>query len=911
MRFILLIICLFCLIPFCGCSNSESASAEKPYEVESDSLAGMVRIKSNGLFALLGTNDSAARLKERPQMKVAFDYDFSMGRHEVTCGEFNAFAKNSMGFALKCADDSLPATNVTYFDAVLYANARSKAEGYDTAYTYSSATFDSEKHCTGLEGFVYHPEKAAFRLPTEAEWMLVAESRWDLSAGWTADNSDNRLHGVCSASGKKEDVCDMVGNAVEWVNDWLGYFSDTSVTNYVGAPDGGSLGERILKGGSYRDASSSISLYSRGDVYTVTSSMRADYVGFRLAFGAIPDAVWMGNDGKMTASRTVLQANVAALHSLAGTYNVKLAFRNEISGNLSYVDYSNAEAVVEIVDTLDVYHPDISPDGNRVAFCTRYEGISGKSELYVRDLNANGTNRVKLDVESAAVPRWRVLDNGDTVIVYVTDAGSNQDEASFKAASTWQVKFENGKFGTPQKLFDGAYHGGVGAGDALAVTGSKLLRTRIFDESSKSARDTVWYGGEQACNVSLSTDGSKRTLFLDFSSSKGRKFVGARYSTHERVLIADSAGNLLTSVAAPAGYTFDHTEWVNGSNLFVASLTNIEGVHSKIVLVNVQDSSVLDLVEGDELWHPCFWVNLNSAHKVYSMVNPDSAGAYYTSSGSDRSKILRYRMELMWKYKDSVDVVVLGSSRSSNGINVGKLSRPAINLSYFPSSMFDISEFYLRYVQGNFKRLKYVVVSLDLDSWNYYKESCFFSLEYKLFPGYVYDENHNYWKGSDYSEIYEATRDGLGVEVYRNMFLNMESSVFAPTVGWGSTDFHDSTWMDEDRAVYEQAYDAWVDFLNQTKKDGLVVIGIIFPQSPAYRQTGVFGRYGMRRSEAVDVIDSLSRLEKKYDHFVFMDENKMGDHDYDDSMAQDCDHLIASGAIRLTARLDSVIQNRK
>ena len=67
----------------------------------------------------------------------------------------------------------------------------------------------------------------------------------------------------------------------------------------------------------------------------------------------------------------------------------------------------------------------------------------------------------------------------------------------------------------------------------------------------------------------------------------------------------------------------------------------------------------------------------------------------------------------------------------------------------------------------------------------------------------------------------------------------------------------------------------------------------------------------MRRSEAVEILDSLARLQKKYPHFIFMDENKMGYHDYDDSMAQDCDHMNARGAEQLTVRLDSLIKTLK
>ena len=50
----------------------------------------------------------------------------------------------------------------------------------------------------------------------------------------------------------------MAGNAMEWVNDFLGAFQDTSVSNFIGSPDGGAIGMRILKGGSFRSSASNM-----------------------------------------------------------------------------------------------------------------------------------------------------------------------------------------------------------------------------------------------------------------------------------------------------------------------------------------------------------------------------------------------------------------------------------------------------------------------------------------------------------------------------------------------------------------------------------------------------------------------------------------------------------------------------
>jgi hypothetical protein len=121
--------------------------------------------------------------------------------------------------------------------------------------------------------------------------------------------------------------------------------------------------------------------------------------------------------------------------------------------------------------------------------------------------------------------------------------------------------------------------------------------------------DEIWYGGEQACNVSLNRGTGKQTLFLDFAGKTGRSYVGENYATHERVLFMDSTGSLIHSLKAPKGFTFDHTEWTVGSDsFFVATLADVNGNHKKIVLLNSNTGEMLPLIEGTELWHPAFWM---------------------------------------------------------------------------------------------------------------------------------------------------------------------------------------------------------------------------------------------------------------------------------------------------------------
>ncbi len=881
---------------FVCCSDNSSSAHDS---IQND-RAGMVFVKSTNSSVTLDSTQV-----------VEFTYDFFIDKHEVTCGEFSKLMKNS-----KCENPELPVTNVTFFDAVLFANEKSKKENLDTAYSYTDATFDSEGHCTSLAGFAFSAEVDAYRLPTEAEWSLAASKQWNPENSWNANNSDFKLHKPCTVEAEtKSTFCDFVGNAMEWVNDWMGNFHDTTIVNYVGAPNGGNIGERVVKGGSYRNAVEELSIDNRGDVYTVTSSTKAEYVGFRLAFGKIPDAVWISNTGKVTTLPIRVVASASQLRAFTETYQNKLVFRNDETGNIAYINFASGSPVVrEIEDTIDAYHPTISPDGKFVAFSTKYEGIPGTSELYVRALNADDSNKIKLDVESAAIPRWRIVD-GDTEIVYVTSADVNSDEAAWKKASTWSVPFAEGKFGKPKKLFEGTFNGGVSADGKLAVSGARLLRANV------NGKNETWYNKEQACNVSLS-DSTKQTLFLDFSGNTGKEFAGQKYTTHEQILIADSTGKLVKMIAAPKGNTFDYTEWVQSNGkLAVASLTKADGTHPKIVLVNPSDKSVTEIANGAELWHPDLWTG--KRQNFETTLNLDSAGMYELNNpftGDMSPTNTRYDLEMLYKYRDSINVLISGSSRPWAGINPLVLNKSkskifSINAANAAVDLSVAKRITLNYGVNLLPKLKVAVVSLDLDIlfWRYYETPSYWNIIFLGSPGFVYDANHDFWSDGYPEGLYELTRDSYG-ESDENREQEQErlGYKYTPVDGWnGNPVYVDSTQMDKTPDHDEVLLREVEDFIKEAESKNIYLIGVIFPQSPGYKETGAFGRYGLRRSVANKMIKKLRTFEETYPHFKLMDENKMGEHDYDDEMAINCDHLSYKGAEKLTQRLDSLIQTLK
>lgn len=897
-----------------SCSDSSSsAKVESVFAVkmEQDKMEGMVLVHSEGASTYLGTNHMGARPIETPQMKVELSYDFSLGRHEVLCSDFNDLMKPAYGLQVACSKDSIPAADLTFYDAVLYANAKSNASKLDSSYTYSAAEFDSEHHCVRLDGFAFKADAEGFRLPTEAEWILAASQKWNPENSWNGDNSGGKVHEVCSYKGQDELLCDMAGNLLEWVNDWQGAFRDTTVKNYVGAVDGGSLGSCVVKGGSFNASPSSMTLYGRGDTYPVFYSSRANYVGFRLAKGAIPEAIWMSGKGSAMSDPVVSLKSKTELLSLLQARKAKLAFRNHQTNNLVYINFSAASpAIKEISDTLDVFHPEISPDGRYVAFCTSTEGSSEKSSLYVRELNEAGNNLVKLDVETAVIPRWRQAENGETYIVYVTSAGNNKN-GDFLKESTWQVPFSKGAFGKPEKLFDGAYHGGVSLDNRLAVTGFSKLRARMVQGGK--AKDSIWYGGSQACNVSLAMDGSKRTMFLDFGDGPGVEFAKIEYGIHEQILVADSTGKLVQMIPVSGDYSFDHTEWVNTTastqknHWVVASLTNVDGAHRQIALVDLSDSSVVPVVDGGELWHPSLWIKpLASSESL--QVNLDSAGVYFENDAANpfsfSSVELGLKLQSFWKVHDDVEVITLGSSMLMDAVIDDSIKTyKALNMGVTLTDIHLFEYLVKNYILPYAPKIKVLVVELAPGLLFRSVQDMFTQLE-RYSPGMQYDQRHLT------EEIVEQIADNsLEQEYPMDLFSQqyMEGSFLLPSISWNVASLESNVEMQTyDSKPLQESLAAFKSLVKMADSRGVKVVAAITPRNPGYRKTEVFGSFGPKRDVAQKIIDSVAEMGA-----ILFDENKDGLHDYTDEMAFNTNHLSYLGARQFSIRLDSLLKSLK
>ena len=180
---------------------------------------------------------------------------------------------------------------------------------------------------------------------------------------------------------------------------------------------------------------------------------------------------------------------------------------------------------------------------------------------------------------------------------------------------------------------------------------------------------------------------------------------------------------------------------------------------------------------------------------------------------------------------------------------------------------------------------------------------------YKSYPGYIYDMNHNFWKDSFPPKLALLTYDSPGSQEMAKKLRPAKGFYSTGIHGWGEPLIKgDSCWMDKKESVYRSNFNLFVELLKTCKENNIYVIGVIFPTNPKYAETGAYGYAGLRRSEAPALIQELAELQEKYPNFILMDENKMGKHDYEDDMANDCCHLSYSGATLLTSRIDSLIK---
>lgn len=217
---------------------------------------------------------------ERPVHTVRLD-SFRMMATEVTFDDYDSFARatgrnqpEDQGWGR----GTRPVINVSWYDAVAYANWLSERNGLAPAYSINGTNVTWDRNSDG------------WRLPTEAEWEYAARGgqseRNTTYAGsgtidtvaWYSSNSDNRSHLVGQKQANELGLYDMSGNVVEWCWDWYGndYYTSSSPNNPTGPASGGL---RVLRGGGWYYGASSARVTTR---FYRGPGLKTANLGFRL-----------------------------------------------------------------------------------------------------------------------------------------------------------------------------------------------------------------------------------------------------------------------------------------------------------------------------------------------------------------------------------------------------------------------------------------------------------------------------------------------------------------------------------------------------------------------------------------------------------------------------------------------------
>jgi sulfatase modifying factor 1 len=206
---------------------------------------------------------------------------FLMDKYEVTQAEYERLGeKEAFPNPSHFKDPKFPVEQVTWVQAAVYCNARSKDEGLKPC--YKEETSECDFNADG------------YRLPTEAEWEYAcrAGSDKDYSFGaderklgdyaWFAGNSDGKTRPVGQKKPNAFGLHDMHGNVAEWCNDIFArdYYPKSPPDN----PRGPAKGERyVLRGGSWKSAADALRSFHRlaEDPGFSDACLARDAIGFR------------------------------------------------------------------------------------------------------------------------------------------------------------------------------------------------------------------------------------------------------------------------------------------------------------------------------------------------------------------------------------------------------------------------------------------------------------------------------------------------------------------------------------------------------------------------------------------------------------------------------------------------------
>ena len=921
---------------FFSCDRDSCVSCNRP-----EPLPGMVYLKSSGETAFLGSNLENAFIDEKPASSARFSYDFQMDTAEVTIGQYKTVMNTLPGEydSIGIISDNLPVCYVSWFDAALFCNRRSKLNAIDTVYSYLSIDTSITGEVVKLTGLRINYQANGFRLPTEAEWIFAARGNTAHDYLWgdlfTADsaekyswyyaNASSQPHPVATKAPNRFHIYDLEGNVSEWVNDKKMLFNGTEITDFAGGiEDGTPL--RILKGGNFKLDMNYLRIASRSDLYPIESTSRNRYAGFRCAAGSIKTPFYLSNDNTLVHFEPVTLSRTSVA-SVLGTTNARLVFVNTSLldfRTLCFIDFARQPLeVYQFTDQTDVYTPSLSPDGNWVAWSTADEGAITGGAVYVRNLNERGTSPVMLPDTPSFVPRWYVEPStGDTFVLYVTSAQLN-DQGSWHTAQTRMIKFSNGAFAEPPLTVvpDGAYHGGRSVDGTFIATGYPLLKMKNLVTGEEKTLFSAPGNGKkgtdtsQVCNVSISPDNTtpSQVLFLDFGSGGDTStIIKSTYRTHEYIFRSDFSDSVLSFYKVPPPFdSWNHVEWSNRPNFAIATVTTPNGANRMIYAVNLADNTSAPLCEGTNLLYPGLWIS-PADDLSNTDLSLDSIGQYDDPHIYPTQGTFGYKLRRFWSLSSELDVVFVGSSVGADGIDPRYFTGvKGYNLSIAGADLATPFSLIEHYILPHCKNIRLIGMSFDPHMLFEPGGSADFYRALSVSKGYLYDRNHNYWKDGlppQYIPFINAL-SFTPPEIPLNL-IDSCGLIKNTCDGWGPLPlpvvFTDPFTIEDPN--YQPTMDLLFSVISKCNAQGVKVIVVNFPLPTPYRDSEFHGPLGPPQTTMKLIVDDMKERSSHNSNMIFYDADLQGYHDYTEFEYKDAIHLCEEGAKKLSMRVDSCIQ---
>jgi formylglycine-generating enzyme required for sulfatase activity len=234
--------------------------------------------------------EGGAEGKVEMQHQKRISRTFAIATKAVTVAEFQRFRPEHEYNKAYANKPNCPMNAVTWYDTAAYCNWLSEREGLEPVYEPN----EKKEYGPGMRVKANYLHLSGYRLPTEAEWEYACRAQAVTSryygeteellgeyAWYTKNSQDRWMLPVGSLKPNDLGLFDMLGNANQWCQDRLVYYTaGDDKEDIKDMKDINNDGSRVLGGGSFYVQASFVRSAIR---YWFVPSDRVDAVGFRPA----------------------------------------------------------------------------------------------------------------------------------------------------------------------------------------------------------------------------------------------------------------------------------------------------------------------------------------------------------------------------------------------------------------------------------------------------------------------------------------------------------------------------------------------------------------------------------------------------------------------------------------------------